>query len=382
MRSKKKSDNKRIVYLSTSLGVGGAAKRVLRLSVEARHRRWRVKVATLLPLESKEVDPRKIEKLRREGVECISAYASKNLFGLLKAVRFVFYIAKEKPDIVHSNSSHANILARFVKLFAPSTKVVSTVVNYKEGGLLLELFYKITDFICDVNVHLTDKTKERYVRKGINGKDKTIVIPNGVSLLDDGDYGSMELKAKGACHDSFKWVCVAALHEKKDHLNLLDALLIVKQRSPDFSRSLYLLGDGPMRPDIESFVIDNALSDEVFLYGVCENPVEILKECDAFVLSSRREGHSNALLEALAVGLPVVCTDVGGNPDLVIPEENGFLVPKEDPEKLSDAMLGLESMAPGERHRLGANSKKIVTESFTDERFYEDWFSLYSDLTS
>ena len=384
MKNKKSTEGRRIVYISTSLGVGGAAKRTFRLARYMRSRKWDVKVITLLPHSSRDVDENKIKILNAEGVECLSANASKSLMGAIRAFLVLFAIARLKPDLVHSNSSYTNVLSRFVKILAPRTKIISTIVNYKEGGRILESMYRLTDFMVDQNVHLTKQTEKRYLDEKMNSSHKTIVIPNGVSLCDSGG-GDFQNIGGGGDIDSnmgvdFRWVCVAALHEKKDHLNLLKAFVRAKADSPDVSRELLLLGDGSKRKELEDFVDQNGLQEDVVFYGVHDNPESVLNACDGFVLSSRREGHSNALLEALSLGLPVVCTDVGGNSDVVKDGENGFLVPKEDSQKLASAMVRLENMAPGERAGFGEYSKKMISDDFSDEQFYSDWVWLYQRL--
>lgn len=86
------------------------------------------------------------------------------------------------------------------------------------------------------------------------------------------------------------------------------------------------------------------------------------------------------LLEAAATGLPVVATDVGGNREVVIDGESGFLVPPKDPEALARAMLRLMNLLPEERQHMGERGRKYVTENYSLERVVDQWEALYEEL--
>lgn len=101
---------------------------------------------------------------------------------------------------------------------------------------------------------------------------------------------------------------------------------------------LVIVGDGPLRQDVEREVAAAGLAERVWLAGERTDIPQLLGGLDCFVLPSRAEGISNTLLEAMACGLPVVATAVGGNPELVVAGETGVLVPPEDPEALAEGL--------------------------------------------
>src|SRR6185295_18528307 len=105
------------------------------------------------------------------------------------------------------------------------------------------------------------------------------------------------------------------------------------------------------------------VADRVQLLGDRSDVPDVLAALDVFVLPSRTEGMSNALLEAMAAGLPVVATAVGGNPEVVAPDGSGLLVPPDDPEAMAAAVARLLA-APAEAARLGAAARRRVEESF------------------
>jgi glycosyltransferase involved in cell wall biosynthesis len=102
---------------------------------------------------------------------------------------------------------------------------------------------------------------------------------------------------------------------------------------------LVLVGDGEMRGEIETLLNDAGATDQSWLPGYRDDTDRFYQSLDLFVLPSRREGISNTILEAMASGLPVVATRVGGNPEIVEDRVSGTLVPPENPQALADALL-------------------------------------------
>ena len=145
---------------------------------------------------------------------------------------------------------------------------------------------------------------------------------------------------------------VGRLDPVKGHTHLIDAVARL-----DASLHLVIVGDGPERPRIERAVSAAAIGDRVHLLGERADIPVLLRAFDLFCLPSLAEGISNTLLEAMATGLPVVATAVGGNPELVARDETGLLVPAGDPDALATALGGLVA-EPALRRRLGAGGAR------------------------
>lgn len=140
-------------------------------------------------------------------------------------------------------------------------------------------------------------------------------------------------------HPSGPAVCVARLSPEKDLANLLHAAAQVAEAVPDFR--LEIAGDGPLREDLLQLRQPLGLSERVAFLGVVRDISAVLRRARLFVLPSQSEGISLTLLEAMASGLPVVATRVGGNPEVVEEGSTGLLVPPGDPRALAQAMLKL-----------------------------------------
>lgn len=136
---------------------------------------------------------------------------------------------------------------------------------------------------------------------------------------------------------------VGRMHGVKDQLTLVKAFISACQQSQVFAdRScLFLIGDGPLREQAVQLLAENLLLSKAWLPGERNDIAQILRCMDLFVLPSKAEGISNTILEAMATGLPIIATHVGGNPELVIDAHTGYLVEKENPTGLATAMLEL-----------------------------------------
>ena len=160
-------------------------------------------------------------------------------------------------------------------------------------------------------------------------------------------------------------VAVGRLVAKKGYPDLLQALAIVRGRGRRFTCRIY--GDGPLREELERLLNALGLQDDVVLMGACsaDEVVAALADADAFALTPRvtedrdRDGIPNAIVEAMACGLPVVTTATGGIPELVEDGRNGLMAPAGDVPALARAIERL-LMHPGLRRRLGAAARRTV----------------------
>jgi sugar transferase (PEP-CTERM/EpsH1 system associated) len=174
---------------------------------------------------------------------------------------------------------------------------------------------------------------------------------------------------------------VGRLTPVKDQQLLLQALAHLREGHPELSDRLRLLivGDGPLYPVLTQMVEQLALQDVVWLAGDRDDVSSLLQAMDIFVLPSLGEGISNTVLEAMASGLPVIATAVGGNIELVEEGVNGSLVPVGDHQALSNAMASLLKN-DAERSRQGANGRQRVCQRFDWSRTVDGYLRVYDEL--
>lgn len=174
---------------------------------------------------------------------------------------------------------------------------------------------------------------------------------------------------------------VGRLAEVKDQATLVRAFAAALRHKPEWKARLRLVivGEGPMRSELESCVRDEGVEELVWLAGDRDDVPNLLRMMDIFVLPSLGEGISNTILEAMASGLPLIATRVGGNPELVDEGKNGQLVPPADADALTRAIcVYAEDAALVRRHGQAGLAK--VTECFGWDRCVESYLSVYDEL--
>lgn len=188
------------------------------------------------------------------------------------------------------------------------------------------------------------------------------------------------LRAKLGLDTNRKYVaCVARFHPIKDHTSMLQGFAQLARQRSDVD--LLLIGDGPRRAELQSLVQELGIQDRVQFLGVRSDVADLLQAVDVFALTSLCEAASLTLLEAMAAGLPVVVTDVGGNPEIVRQGKEGLLVPRQDATAIGTALARILSDS-NLASRMGLAGKQRVKETYTLERTIERYHQLYQRLAT
>lgn len=212
---------------------------------------------------------------------------------------------------------------------------------------------------------------------------RCLAIPNGVDverfLPASASRRSQLRAALGFAGSECLIGCVASFTPVKCHSVLLAAFAQVHRDHPDCR--LVLVGEGPLRAEIETRARAMEIAGVVHFLGARADVENILPALDIFVLASSTEGMSNAILEAQACGLPVVATDVGGNPELIEHEVSGLLVPPAQVDALARALGDLVG-APDHRAQLGAAACRGIVRDHSLAAMAATYARLYQELAS
>lgn len=293
-----------------------------------------------------------------------------------------------RPDIVHSRNLPA-LEASIVAAFAGGALRVHGEHGHDIhdiGGRSRK--YRLLRRFCRPFIHrhiALSQDLERWIRDDVGVPARDIVqIYNGV---DTERFKPSETKPTGVMPDGFAPPdslligTVGRMQQIKDQLTLVRAFIRLARTNAEWSDSLRLalVGDGPLLSQARQLLEEAGLIERAWLPGARVDVANILRCLDVFVLPSLSEGISNVILEAMASGLPVVATRVGGNPELVQEGNTGCLVPPADPEALAAAIRSyIESPQLLRQH--GRAGRMRVEREFGMDRMVERYMAVYDDL--
>ena len=365
----------RLLKLITNLAFGGAETQLKELALRLKQRGWEVIIVSLLPAQAY------VGELETAGVPLYSLQMRRKIPDPRALFRFHRILYHEKPQIVHSYMFHANLLARIARGMTRIPILISSVRSLNEGGRLRELAYRFTDPLADITTQVSEAGKQRYIQVGAVPPSKIVYIPNGIDtsrFQPNPTVRKAIRESLGYSDEIFVWLTVGRLEPVKNHRELIQVFREVVSEYPH--ARLLIAGQGPLHPVLEQQIAASGLGTHVRLLGIRRDIPELLNAADAFVLPSLWEGMSNALLEAAATALPIVATNIGGNPEVVLDGVSGYLVPPSEPAALKEAMCRLLSVPKEQRLRMGLAGREHVVRNFDLEQVVDRWEALYREL--
>jgi glycosyltransferase involved in cell wall biosynthesis len=292
----------------------------------------------------------------------------RDLAGLYELVRL---LRRERPDILHANSSKAGVLGRVAARLAGVPIRIFTVHGWAfaaHSGLAARL-YRWADRavrpLTTVTICVSERERTAGIEAGTCDPELTVVIPNAVDV-------SAAPRARPV-REKARIVAVGRLKAPKDFLTLVRALGVL----PRGTFEAVIAGDGPDRRRLEREIHTRGIADSVRLVGERSDVLRLLADGDVFVLSSSSEGLPMSVLEAMAAGLPVVASRVGGVPELLEDGEDGLLVRSGEVGELAAALARLIA-EPATRRRLGDAARARAEAYFDLEPFRRAHLELYS----
>ena len=230
--------------------------------------------------------------------------------------------------------------------------------------------------MADAYIAISERIRQVLVSDGI--PERMIrVVHSGV--VTDPEYGGANelISEFGVDIENQILVSVAHLTPEKGHEILLEAMRMVVDRIS--SVRLMIVGDGERRDSLEALVKQSGLHKEVIFTGFRDDVSSFYDLADVFVSSSRAEGLGSSILDAMAAGVPVVATDVGGIPEYIENCQTGLLVPGADPQALAQGVID-QLEKPEQARAMAARGKKMIRERFSIDRMIADTVAVYQDL--
>ncbi len=364
------------------LGTGGSERFLRNLIARLPRESYRITLAQLCEPPRESETPR--GDVLPQGIDAlflpVDAVYGRNGWRAYRALRRL--VAREAFDVIQSQHEKSDVLnallprGRAHAVRISNRRDTGFMKSWRVRALLRRLDGRFDRIVAPADAILDRVAADEGVPRARmqcirNGVDTARFVPADAALR-------AHLRERlGFGAGDFVVGCVSRLTPVKRHAALVDAFARLHAAVPQ--ARLVLVGDGPERGNIEARIAAAGINGAVRLLGDLADVADVLPALDACALVSETEGMSNAILEAMACGLPVVATAVGGNPELVAHEHTGLLVPLGDADALVDALSRL-AREPDFARACGARARERILADFSIDRMAEAFQALHRSL--
>lgn len=349
----------KVIFVTDTMHPGGSERVISVLSNEMSKRGLDIQVVCLRGLTSfYDLD---------NGIKLVCAEAVKTNTSVFKKVLWLRkYINNENPDFVIPFMTPVFCLTLFSLLFTSHKIICSERIDPTKTSPIRKLMRSI---LLPSTTWLVVQTQQikTYYRQSIQKKCSVIYNPVNDAFFEL--YNSERKK---------RFISVGRLAAQKNQKLMLDAFKTVHQKHPDFSLSIF--GAGELKDELQTYIDKNGMREYAVLEGTSTNISKEMQSSYAFCLSSDFEGMSNAIIEAVCAGLPIVTTDVSGAQELIGGNNGGIITPVGNTEKFADAML--EIIENPERSNIMREININKREMFKTSSIVDEWLSLLNELYS
>lgn len=384
---------KKVLYLITKANWGGAQRYVFDLASNLPKQKFE-------PVVAAGEGNALFQALKEAGIRTIRIPGLKKNIGVLNELIALFHLTRlvisERPDIVHFNSSKIGVIGAVANRLAGCfmhmrPHAVFTVHGWVFAedraravqSLMKNVSAAATRFHDSV---ITLSSRDHALAKAFVPKQKLVLIPNGIDPIRyDERIHAREFLSRHLQRDitpnTLVIGTIAELTPNKG-LNYLVRAAHLMARRVDKNRSIVvIIGDGKERASLERLTRNRGLSDVVHFAGFIPEASRFLKGLDIFVAPSVKEGLPYAIMEAMAAGLPIVASDVGGIPDLITSDLHGVVIRPKSPAHIAASLHSLLH-DPARRMILGENAQERITSAFPLRRMIAKTARLYTKRTT
>jgi glycosyltransferase involved in cell wall biosynthesis len=359
----------RILHIIDSFYAGGTEKQCLEIARRINGNRYRTSLVTL----NKEGPL--FDEVVRSGIEIHEFKISKAFYrpsSLIQILRLARFISKGRFDIVQTYGFYSTVPGVIAGKIAGTQVVIAGKRDMNE--LLSRRKIRFEKFLwrfCSQIVVNAKRIKKYLIETEGVQESKVSVIYNGV------DASSMGRKTERVeTGQTYRVGMIANFRKQKDHKTFLDACALILKKRTDIE--FHLVGSGPREDVMRCYASELGLEGHVLFHGrkIGSDLFRILSSFSILVLCARNEGVSNVILEAMAMGVPVVANPSGGIPEIIEDGVTGYLVPYKDKTLLSRKIIDLLG-DKGEREVIARNAKALVQEKFHFSVMCEKYEKLY-----
>ena len=341
---------KKVMICVPSLGTGGAERFAVDLAVKLDKNKYDVVVVETRA----HVNSIFRDVLVDAGIK-IENLAEKKYIKMLK--KQILFLKKEKPDIIHANTGailHMMIACRLCNVPTRIYTVHNEAKLFFGQNYIKKILYELAfSFFKFVPVAISPTVKQTMIEEFRSCSEKIPIVRNGVDTVR---FYPCQIKNK---KNTINIISVGTLYWIKNQELAIKAVCNLHRKG--FNISLGMVGDGDDREKLEKMIIDSDAEEYIKIYGRKKNVEDYLREADIYISTSKTEGLPLSILEAMACGLPIVATKVGGVVDIVKNNINGYVVQSDNLNEIEDA---LEKLVTSEikRKQYGKESRRISEE--------------------
>ena len=372
-------DNVTIAHIRDSGGIFGAERVILTIGKNIEKNYKIILICLRSPDGKSDLLKKKAEEI---GIEVISVDVNRKFdISSIKKIRNILKYYHVK--ILHSHDFKSNLYGVIASMNL-GIKRILTAGGTTRDSLTKKFYvymdetftYRYFDYIVAVSREICDKLLKKNIHK-----EKVVIIENGIdeSLYEVTTNKTYENDPLPIDNTKKVFAVIGRLFPDKAHRYFIEAFSDIKNI---YTASVALIiGEGPSEEEIRNQITDLKLGDSVFLCGVRKDMRYVYKSIDYLVLPSLTEGLPYVLLEAMLFKVPVLATNVGAIPDIIINGVTGYLVPPGDVPSLK---CGMENLLndPEKAREMSNEGYKIIKEKYSARRMAEDYRRLYSSLIS
>jgi glycosyltransferase involved in cell wall biosynthesis len=377
----------RIIYCITKGNWGGAQRYVYDLATSLPKEEYNVSV--LIGAEGILE-----QKLKESGIKTIILGSlTRNIkfyADFVALIKLIKTFKKEKPDIIHLNSSKMGLLGALAGRLAGVPKIIFTghgwAFNEERSNLqkkIIYLFHRLTVSLAHLTIAVSEATKNQ-IAKDKTFRDKIIVIHNAIDEINflDKKTAQEEIIKKlpgGLNLEKKLWLgTISELHKNKGLKYMIEALHLLDIKTADKINLpiQIIIGEGEERHNLQQIIDRYQLQKSIFLIGRVDEAARYLKAFDVFTLTSITEALPYVILEAGQAGLPIIASAVGGIPEIIDDMQNGILVRAKEPEEIKKALEFLSSNRD-KMSEFGNEIKTKINRDFTKDKMVSKTIEVY-----
>jgi glycosyltransferase involved in cell wall biosynthesis len=356
----------RIVQLVETLNVGGLETMAVDLAIAHRNAGHDSTIYTVFE------DGPLADRAREAGVPVV-CFKKKRGFSADAIFRMARQLRTDRVEVLHTHNSGSHHYG----VSAGRLAGVRAIVNTRHGLAFhspkrQELYYRAVMPFTDAVVCVCADGLRRFVERKSFPENKARVIPNGIPVRRFQEFRANP----GGLLPKIRFGTIGRLVKAKAHDVLVDAFALVARELPE--AELHIWGYGELQPELLSRIFQQHLGGRIHYHGATDNSPLSLQQLDIFVLSSISEGLPLVILEAMAAGLPIVSSAVGGIPEVAPEGVVAWYCPAGDPVALAAAM---KQGAGGDLAGRGAAAYRLAAERFSVEAMQQSYEDLFTEIT-